>query len=190
MYIKKIVGSSISLLLLGAGCVSTAKNNTTPLYTQEAQLYAEDSTTTILRGPEPSFDPAAPAPLETPAANNGGDTVDSVAKQAQYKVNNTTVYVQKITPTSLSYTDAFNYYKAKGAYFQFVQCHGNPGFMSMKSGTKFMLDNRDSKSRTIVIKNSRYVLAAYGFMIATAPGEGVYNILCDDGGSARLNVER
>jgi hypothetical protein len=67
-----------------------------------------------------------------------------------------------------------------------------PGSMTMKTGTKFMLDNRDSVARTIAIEGGQsYSLSAYGFKIATAPSkEGTYYITCDKGGAASITVQR
>jgi len=62
----------------------------------------------------------------------------------------------------------------------------------MKTGTKFMLDNRDSVARTIAIEGGQsYSLSAYGFKIATAPAkEGTYYITCNKGGAASITVQK
>ena len=92
------------------------------------------------------------------------------------------------TTSSLTYTKAMELY-GNGFRFQFSDCHGNPGQMSIRQGVKFMLDNRDNKAHTIVIKSQTFRIPAYGFAIATAKELGTYNITCDGGGAAELNVE-
>ncbi len=88
-----------------------------------------------------------------------------------------------------AYTKAIALYGSKGYRIQFSQCHGNPGSLSLKKGVQFMLDNRDDSAHTIVIKSQTFHIPAYGFTIATAKDLGTYNITCDGGGAAQLNVE-
>ena len=91
---------------------------------------------------------------------------------------------------SVSYTEALNNYRAKGAYFQFVSCRGNPGSLSIKQGVTFMFDNRDKVARRIAIgKVATYNVGPYGFAVVAAPAAGQYYITCDGGGAALLNVE-
>jgi len=61
----------------------------------------------------------------------------------------------------------------------------------MKTGTKFMLDNRDGVSHTIAIAAFQsFRIEPYGFAIATAPAAiGAHYITCDGGGSARIDVQ-
>jgi len=98
------------------------------------------------------------------------------------------------TPTEVKagiiYADALSVYRNSGRYFQFVSCRANPGYISMKTGTTFMLDNRDTVSHKVAIGNSSYNLLPYGFAIAAAPAAGQYYVTCDGGGSALLNVEK
>ncbi len=101
----------------------------------------------------------------------------------------------KNTPTPLSatqkYLDAIRVYKNPGYYFQFVDCHGLPGTLTMKKGKKFMLDNRDNKTRRIAISGGQsFKIGAYGFAIATAPTKaGTHYITCDGGGAATILVQ-
>jgi hypothetical protein len=96
----------------------------------------------------------------------------------------------KIPPAaSLSYAQALNIYGKSGYRIQFSNCSGNPGSLSIAKGTKFMLDNRDDKPHKIVVKSQTFNLKAYGFAVVTAKDVGTYNITCDGGGSAELNVE-
>ena len=92
-------------------------------------------------------------------------------------------------PKALTYEAALELY---GGYrFQFLNCHGTPGTMTLKVGSKFLLDNRDAKPRTIAVGKAVYKLAANGFAVATASTvAGTYNITCDGGGAATLKVQR
>lgn len=91
---------------------------------------------------------------------------------------------------NLSYNQALAIYGKNGYRFQFDQCHGIPGSLSIKKGAKFMIDNRENKAHTIVIKSQTFKLPVYGFAIVTAKDLGTYNITCDGGGAASLNVEQ
>ncbi|MBI2037659.1 MAG: hypothetical protein HYT15_01850 [Candidatus Magasanikbacteria bacterium] len=90
------------------------------------------------------------------------------------------------------YLDAIKIYKTSGYYFQFVDCHGLPGSLTLKKGKKFMLDNRDAKSRKIAIQGGQsFTIGAYNFAIATAPTKpGVHYITCDGGGAASILVQQ
>ena len=91
-----------------------------------------------------------------------------------------------------SYLDALKAYKNTGYYFQFVDCHGSPGFLTLKKGKKFMLDNRDGVARKIHIQGGQtFNIAAYGFAIATAPSTlGEHYIDCNGGGAAKILVQQ
>jgi hypothetical protein len=101
----------------------------------------------------------------------------------------------KPAPAPLSatqrYLDAIKIYKTAGYYFQFVDCHGLPGSLTLKKGKKFMLDNRDNKTRKIAIVGGQsFNLTAYNFAIATAPSTpGTHYITCDGGGAASILVQ-
>ena len=90
------------------------------------------------------------------------------------------------------YLDALKIYKNTGYYFQFVECHGLPGTLTMKKGKKFMLDNRDAKTRKIAINGGQsFKISSYNFAIATAPSKpGTYYITCDGGGAAKIVVQQ
>ena len=102
----------------------------------------------------------------------------------------------KTAPAPLSatqrYLDALRVYKTTGYYFQFVDCHGLPGSLTLKAGKKFMLDNRDAKSRKIAIQGGQsFTIGAYNFAIATAPSKtGTHYITCDGGGAASIVVQK
>jgi hypothetical protein len=96
----------------------------------------------------------------------------------------------KPTSGSTSYEKALNEYRSKGAYFQFVNCAGNPGTLTLKRGTVFMLDNRDNKAHTIKVGKTAYYITAYGYKLANPQTLGVNQITCDGGGAASVNVQR
>ena len=90
------------------------------------------------------------------------------------------------------YLDAIRMYKNVGYYFQFVDCHGLPGTITLKKGKKFMLDNRDPESHKIAIVGGQsFTIGAYNFAIATAPATpGTHYITCDGGGAAAIVVQQ
>lgn len=89
------------------------------------------------------------------------------------------------------YLDAIRVYKSVGYYFQFVDCHGSPGTLTLKKGKKFMLDNRDGEAHKIAIQGGQtFQVKAYDFAIATAPSKtGLHYITCDGGGAASITVQ-
>lgn len=171
-----------AVLLLGAGC-ATKPQTQLPSNTQvDAQIYSQSSDGSIKKGL-----PQNSAPIDestaVPVTNKTTDTATVSNKKS-------TVFVQNKTASSLSYTKAISIYRTSGAYYAFVACHGTPGTMTMKQGTKFMLDNRDAVSRTIAIGWNTYKLAPYSFAIATAPAAGSYFVTCDKGGAAQLVTQK
>ncbi len=131
---------------------------------------------------------------------NTSTTPEAVVSTATSTPSSTTTIKKpvtvKTTPTPLSatqkYLDAIRIYKNPGYYFQFVDCHGSPGTLTMKKGKKFMLDNRDAKSRKIAISGGQsFKISAYNFAIATAPTKaGTHYITCDGGGAATILVQQ
>ncbi len=91
---------------------------------------------------------------------------------------------------SSDYEKALNDYRSRGAYFQFVNCAGNPGSLTLKRGTVFMLDNRDSKAHKIKVGSVTYNVAGYGYKLVNPQTLGLNHITCDGGGAAAVNVQR
>lgn len=93
---------------------------------------------------------------------------------------------------TVDYAKALNTYQYR---IQFSQCHGivnnspNVGTLSIKQGVKFMLDNRDPVAHTIAFKGVSVKIGAYGYAIVSAPYKGTFNVTCDGGGAAVINVE-
>ncbi len=90
------------------------------------------------------------------------------------------------TPTYSQLVDSF---KASGFRYQFSNCSGTPGSLTMKLGTKYMLDNRDPAKHIIKVGKLSYTIGAYGYTIATASVVGTQNITCDGKGAATLIVQ-
>ncbi len=98
--------------------------------------------------------------------------------------------VRPPTSASTDYEKALNDYRSRGAYFQFVNCAGNPGSLTLKRGTVFMLDNRDSKAHKIKVGTVTYTVGGYGYKLVNPQTLGLNHITCDGGGAAAVNVQR
>lgn len=128
---------------------------------------------------------AAPTSEPSPA----GETPSATQPEAQSTPSPQTVSeAQK----GILYNQALTTYT--GLRFQFVDCATgapviSPGSLSIKQGSKFMLDNRDPETHTIKIGNQSYRMEGESFVIVTAPSRGTYNITCDGGGVAQLFVQ-
>ena len=97
------------------------------------------------------------------------------------------------TAKKLNYGEAVNTYKYR---FQFSQCHGTPGTISVKKGAPVMLDNRDAVAHTIKANGQSFKIAGYNYALiyptqATQNNIdlSLSNVTCDGGGAATLNVE-
>jgi len=53
-----------------------------------------------------------------------------------------------------------------------------------------MIDNRDGVWHEVQIASQKFKVSGWGFVIVTAKEMGVYNITCDGGGAAELNVQK
>ena len=80
-------------------------------------------------------------------------------------------------------------YVESGYRFQFSDCHGTPGQLTVKRGKYFLLDNRDDSAITIAVAGQSYKIGPYGAAVAAVWKEGVHQITCNGGGAASLNVE-
>ena len=92
------------------------------------------------------------------------------------------------------YQVALKIYGTSGYRFQFADCHVAPlpsATLVVKSGMKFMLDNRDNAIHKIVIDSHTYTIGAYDFVLVAAPkNTGTYQVTCDGAGAAKLTVQR
>ena len=105
----------------------------------------------------------------------------------------TTKVATKITTTTVEtedYGEAVATYGKSGYRFQFVDCSGTPGYLTMKLGVKFMIDNRDNESHQIAIGTEVYKLEAYDFAIVNIKKTGDFIITCDGGGAAHVLIQK
>ncbi|HYU64759.1 MAG TPA: hypothetical protein VEK36_00615 [Candidatus Paceibacterota bacterium] len=87
---------------------------------------------------------------------------------------------------TISYTDAVKLYVNSRIQFD-AYCQGVPSSLSLKSGSKVMLDNRSGDARTIKVDGRSYYLAGYGFQIITLSSNTLPYTVKIDCGSA-INV--
>lgn len=128
------------------------------------------------------------ATTEKAVSSTPTSTETSVQKTVTPKVTAPAPKPAVSKPAPQSYTDAIEKYKSSGYYIQFYPCQATPGSLIVKQGSKIMLDNRDSKAHSIGIKNDKYLIASYGYAIATLNVIGTNYVTCDGGGSATINV--
>lgn len=87
----------------------------------------------------------------------------------------------------LAYAEALKKYPYR---IQFVKCSANPGTISLKRNQPLMLDNRDNANHTIRVAGLTYVIKKYDYAVAYIAKVGNHNLTCDNGGSAKINVEK
>jgi hypothetical protein len=133
-----------------------------------------------------------PGATEYNESKQGESSEDSIQKNSE-------IPVVTPTPTStgsgssgqtsgkLSYGEAIKKYQYR---IQFVNCHGNPGTVSLKRNLPLMLDNRDDKAHTLKVAGKSYYIKAYDYALAYIGSEGTYNLTCDGGGAATVNIEK
>lgn len=179
----------VSVLLVGGGCTTSTQPQNSQAY-YDANSYRLAPAASIPIGTAPGYEPADPAPPTTSNPTPPEITDDTTETSVVNQSVKNTVVTQTKTPAPLAYNDALNIYRNHGAYIQFASCSGNPGSISIKRGTKFMIDNRDSVARIYVIGTMQYNVAQYGFAIVTTPlYAGTYYITCNGGGAAALQVQ-
>lgn len=167
----------------GAGCATTGEYNAT----STSKRSDERSSAVAVSAADYGSSPAATSPsaASAPAAATRATTAAPLRASA----NPARVRIASAPQNTVDYTATLNVYRAKGYYYQFVNCSGNPGYFSVKKGVPFMLDNRSDRAHTFTVGGVDYPTPAYGFAVVTASTLGQYNILCDGGGAASLNVE-
>lgn len=72
------------------------------------------------------------------------------------------------TESSMTYSETLNTYSDRRIQFDEF-CHGRPGQMVLKKGTKIMLDNRSDLQLILKMDKDSYVMPAYGWRIVTLP---------------------
>jgi hypothetical protein len=103
----------------------------------------------------------------------------------------------KPAPTSvkheLTYQQALSLYGSSGTrtriQFSGNGCSAQPGAMTVKQGTKVMLDNRGNQTRTYRIGKQSARVAVNDFAIMTMTEIGDLKVLCDGGGSGIVTVK-
>lgn len=96
---------------------------------------------------------------------------------------------QKKAPAPvLNYAELIKKYE--GYRFQFSSncTQVTPNSVVIKSGSQFMIDNREDKSHTFVFDKQKYPVKAYGYAIVTTKTTGRLAILCDDAQRAVVTV--
>jgi hypothetical protein len=95
----------------------------------------------------------------------------------------------KATAPKLTYDQAIKEYGVRGYRIQLSQCHGTPGRLAIKSGTAFMVDNREGVAHTVVLAKQTFKVPAWGFVIIYTQGKGKQVLTCDGGGAAEIDVQ-
>lgn len=169
-----LLAGAFSLLAIGAGCApkNKADNDTgNPALTN--RTYIDDQGNSGVAVESDSLEE--------------GKAVSVVIKPGITVIKTKIGVENVVTP---DYENALDVYGKSGWRFQFVKCSGLPGSMVMKLGTKFMIDNRDNADHQIAIGTQTYKLSAYDFAIISIKKAGSYNITCDGGGAARVEISK
>jgi hypothetical protein len=53
-----------------------------------------------------------------------------------------------------------------------------------------MLDNRDAKNHTVKVNGQSYSIKSYDYSLAYFSKAGTYQLTCDGGGAATVNIEK
>lgn len=96
---------------------------------------------------------------------------------------------ETLATATQGYVNALDIYEKNGARFEFVNCTGNPGALTVKRGERFMIDNRDNVEHQIGVGPETYPLAGRNFAIITLQNVGSFNVTCDGRGEAHVEVE-
>ena len=96
----------------------------------------------------------------------------------------------KPTTYKLTYAQALKIYRTSGYYLQIDSCRGRPGIMTIKKGSKFMIDNHDPLAVKIGLGGKNYLIPKYGFYYCyrRQSGHQLFN-LGNGGGAAQINVQ-
>lgn len=135
---------------------------------------------------------------KTDTNNSNEDTLSFTERNNQMYISAVIMPGVKIVTTEVAKkintktVETEDYGEAVATYdyrFQFANCSGNPGSLTMKLGTKFMIDNRDNSSHKIAIGTNVYKLGAYDFAIVNIQKVGDFVITCDGGGAAHVLIQ-
>jgi hypothetical protein len=121
-----------------------------------------------------------PAAGEQTELSNTNSSASNPAKTTGIKTTTNTLKAGQV------YAEARDEYQYR---FTFLQCHGTPGSLNVKAGSKIMLENGDDVSHKIALGSQVFTIGGHKFVIATAPSKAAgYYITCDGGGAAQLFV--
>ncbi len=192
MHYKYVLAAStltLGFALLGAGCSSNTAVTTDSTDTSQNTLTTPPSTSTT--------DTTPVVVTTTPSTTSPSSTAAVTPASKPSTVPTAKVYVSGVSGVTknnsmtTAYNTAFTSFHGSSYYMQLTSCHGSPGFLSLKAGARFMLDNRDSKSHRLTLGNVVYSLPAYGYVVTKAPSlVGTFPLTCDGGGAANINIEK
>lgn len=136
-----------------------------------------------------------PLTLDVPSSETASSTESNTSSttpnlplpEVKKEIVPTTITKPKTSGSANAYQKAVEEYQYR---FQFANCKGNPGILTLKQGVKVMLDNRDAATHTFGFGGAKYTVKGYSFVIVTAPKAGTYYITCDGGGAAQMNVQK
>lgn len=184
--------------LLGAGCSGGIQ----PLagFLQDAEKFSEDSPQQISSGVTPGLTiPAAAGSVATSGRSNFTTiTTNSVSERGDILQNtapkrvNVSLPKPSVIGAAANYGKNLNQFQKSGAYFQFVKCQANPGYMVIKKGAAFMLDNRDAIAHTIKLNDQEFRLPPYGYAITSAQvasSTKAQYLICDNATTAGILVQ-
>jgi len=99
----------------------------------------------------------------------------------------TVVAPKTVTPV-MNYADLVNKYT--GYRFQFANnCStASPSAFVIKSGSKFMIDNRENIAHTFTFDKQKYAVKPYGYAIITTRTAGSQAVFCDGVQRVMVNV--
>ncbi|OGH68340.1 MAG: hypothetical protein A3D53_03535 [Candidatus Magasanikbacteria bacterium RIFCSPHIGHO2_02_FULL_45_10] len=137
--------------------------------------------------------------IESPISfvENNSDTLATTNTTGEVEdENNQTVAgvtISKAPVTNIgspsTYAKTVTQFSSSGYRYQFANCSGLPGKFTVKKGVQFMLDNRDAERHTMRLADRSYSIPAYGYALVTINTAGTYQITCDGGGSAQVQVQ-
>jgi len=137
-----------------------------------------------------SSDQTAQTNNEASNGNTSGSTTPATDQTATTSTSSAQSQLKTRLSGNQAYDAAVATYQASGYRIQFNLCQATPHQLVIKKGAKFMLDNRDDESRTIIVKSQTFHLGPYGYTIATAIDLGIYTVSCDGRGVMQLTVEK
>lgn len=88
----------------------------------------------------------------------------------------------------LTRDEAYKYYSGKKLYTQLLDCVGYPMSFIFRSGTKMMVENQSNEVANLVVWDKVVTIPGNDFKIVTVDHSGVYDAMCNNKKSLRLQV--